>query len=153
MKKVSTIDFSVMDHYYDQITELEGKEIEVGFFDEPHYSGLNMATLAAIHENGWHNLPERNFMLSTAVHYRGGLYKNLAKLHSDILKRKPYTAALNKIGKDYADSIRFTIDQGTFTNNRVSSEWASVKGFSDAMIHYGDLYSSAKFKIVALTKD
>lgn len=153
MRKTSVVDFTVMDHFFEQMTELEGKEIEVGFFDEPHYSGLNMATLAAIHENGWNKLPERNFMLSTAVHYRGALYQNLKKLNNDLLKGKSYNTALKKIGKDYADSIRFTIDQGTFTNNRVSTAWASVKGFSDAMIHYGDLSDAAKFKIVPLTKD
>ncbi|WWT49284.1 hypothetical protein [Escherichia phage vB_EcoM-LTH01] len=153
MKKTSTVDFSVMDHYFDQLSELETKEIEVGFFDEAHYSGLNMATLAAIHELGWNNLPERNFMLSTSIHYRGGLIKNLKRLNDDLLKGKSYSPALKKIGKDYADSIRFTIDQGTFSNNRVSTAWASYKGFSDAMIHYGDLSDAAKFKIVPLTKD
>lgn len=141
-------DLSELERYFGQLTELAGKEVEYGFYDEKHYSGLNMATLAAIHEQGWNKLPERNFMYSTSIAFREGLQRHIKNMHLGIIKGRPFTAYLNKIGQDAADSIRFTISMGTFSNPKVSKDWAAVKGFDDAMIHFGDLSSAATFKVV-----
>lgn len=142
-------DLSELGKYFDRLKDLEGTAVEYGFYDEDkHYSGLTMAYLAAIHENGWHNLPERNFIYSTSIHYKSGLKKRLQSMHRAIAQGRPVKVHLQNIGKDGADSIRMTIEQGSFSNPKVSKDWASVKGFDDAMVHYGDLGAAAKFKIV-----
>lgn len=148
MKFKSTQDLSEMEKYFSQLNALSEKEVEYGFYDEAHYSGLNMATLAAIHEEGWNKLPERNFMYSTSIHFKTGLLRHIKNMHYAIAKGKPFQPYLQRIGKDGADSIRFTIDQGMFSNPKVSKDWASVKGFDDALVHYGDLASAATFRIV-----
>lgn len=147
MKFKSKQDLSALTHYFKQLTELSEKEVEYGFYDEKHYSGLNMATLAAIHEQGWNGLPERNFMYSTSVSFTVGLQKHVKNMHRAIVQGKPFTPYLERIGKAGADSIRYTIDLGTFSNPKVSKDWAAVKGFDDAMIHYGDLASAATYRV------
>lgn len=148
MAKKSYTDISQLERYFKELKALEKKEVEYGFYDEAHYSGLNMATLAAIHEQGWNNLTERSFIYSTAIHYRVGLARNIKLMHNAIIQGKGFDSHLKKIGKDGADSIRMTIDQGSFPNPRVSRDWASIKGFDDAMIHYGDLSAAATFRVV-----
>lgn len=148
MGKKSYTDISELERYFSQLTELAEKEVEYGFYDEKHYSGLTMAYLAAIHEQGWNNLPERNFMYSTSLHFRENLTKHIKRMHNGIIQGRGFNSYLQKIGKDAADSIRFTIDQGSFSNPKVSKDWASFKGFDDAMIHYGDLSSAATFQVV-----
>ena len=144
----TTQDLSELENYFSSLTELATKQVEYGFYDEQHYSGLNMATLAAIHEQGWHNLPERNFIYSTAALYNENLSKHLKNMHKAIVAKRPYSPYLQKIGRDGAASIKYTIQQGTFSNPKVSRKWAAVKGFDDAMIHYGDLSEAATFKVV-----
>lgn len=148
MAKKSFTDISELKRYFSQLSDLAEKEVEYGFYDEKHYSGLNMATLAAIHEEGWNNLPERNFMFSTSLHFQEGLLKHIKRMHNGIIQGRHFSSYLEKIGKDAADSIRFTISTGTFSNPKVSKDWASYKGFDDAMIHYGDLSSAATYKVV-----
>lgn len=147
MANKSYTDIRELKRYFKQLSDLSKKEVEYGFYGEKHYSGLNMATLAAIHEQGWNNLPQRNFMLSTALLYQQGLAKHIKRMHNGIIQGKGFTDYLQKIGKDGANSIRFTIDKGSFSNPTVSREWAGHKGFDDAMIHYGDLASAATYKI------
>lgn len=148
MKFKSTQDLSELENYFSQLGELSKKEVEYGFYDGNHYSGLNFATLAAIHEQGWNKLPERNFMYSTSIHFKDGLSRHIKNMHSQIAAGKSFLPYLNKIGKAGADSIRYTIDQGSFSNPKVSRDWAAVKGFDDALQHFGDLASAATYKIV-----
>lgn len=148
MARKSTQDLSALENYFKELNQLAEKEVEYGFYDEKHYSGLNMATLAAIHEQGWHTLPERNFMFTTSILFQEGLAKHIKRMHNSIIQGKGFSAYLSKIGKDAADSIRYTIDQGNFSNPKVSRDWARVKGFDDAMVHYGDLASAATYRIV-----
>lgn len=148
MTKKSFSDIAELERYFDQLTELSKKEVESGFYDDKHYSGLNTATLAAIHEQGWNNLPERNFMYSTAIHFQEGLSKHIKRMHNGIIKGSGFSSYLERIGRDAADSIRFTIAQGSFSNPKVSKDWASFKGFDDAMTHYGDLADSATYRVV-----
>ena len=51
------------------------------------------------------------------------------------------------IGKAGAKKIQFVIDAGKFPHPTVSDSWADVKGFKEALIHYGDLKSAASFKV------
>lgn len=148
MKYKSTQDLSEFERYFNQLTDLSKKEVEYGFFDEKHYSGLNMATLAAIHEQGWNNLPERNFMYSTSILFKTGLQRHIKNMHAAIISKKPFTSYLERIGTDGANSIRYTIGQGTFSNPKVSQDWASIKGFDDALVHFGDLSAAATYRVV-----
>jgi hypothetical protein len=122
-------------------------EVEYGYFDTPHYSGLNMATLASIHEEGWNKLPARNFIYSTSINFKGDLNKLTKTLMADIASGVGWRKGLERIGKAGVRKIAYTIDTGTFSNPKVSKDWAAVKGFDDALKHYGDLKSGATFKI------
>jgi len=148
LPKKSFTDISELEKYFGQLSELSNKEVEYGFYEEKHPSGMSMAYLAAIHEQGWNNLPERNFIYSTAIHFQQGLIKHIKRMHNGIIRGESFNTYLKKIGTDGADSIRFTIDQGTFSNPTVSGKWASVKGFDNAMIHFGDLSSAATYRVV-----
>lgn len=144
----STQDLSQLENFFKGVQRLEGKTLSYGFYDDPHYSGLNTATLAAIHEQGWNGLPARTFMTSTAVAFR----KDLERLQKELFGHLAAGGAspdpfLKKIGREGADKIRFVINAGLFPNNMVSDAWADVKGFKDAMYHYGDLKESATFRI------
>lgn len=148
MKRTSKQDLSAFENFFNDLNELSTKEVEYGFYDDKHYSGLNMATLAAIHEQGWHNLPERNFIYTTSIEFKADLSKLTKRLMNDIINGKGYTKGLERIGRAGAEKIKFTIDAGTFSNPKVSKPWAEVKGFDDAMKHYGDLKNAATFKVV-----
>lgn len=147
MKFKSTQDLSALTSFHNGVKELCKFQVEYGYFDEAHYSGLNMATLAAIHEQGWNGLPQRDFIYSTQMVFRNDLPKLNKSLYGDIAAGKGHKAGLDRIGKAGAKKIRYVIDGGHFSNNRVSDSWAAIKGFSDALIHYGDLRAASTFKV------
>ncbi|ADP02459.1 conserved hypothetical protein [Salmonella phage PVPSE1] len=147
-KFTSKQDLSQFENFFRATQQLDSRQVSYGYYDDPHYSGLNTATLAAIHQEGWNGLPARTFMTSAAVAFN----KELEKLQKELFGylasggRNP-TPMLNKIGKAGARKIKFVIDSGLFPHNRVSDAWADVKGFSEAMYHYGDLKESTTFRV------
>lgn len=148
VKFTSKQDLSQLENFFKAVKVLDYRQVTYGFYDNPHYSGLNTATLAAIHEQGWNGLPARSFITSTAVLFN----KELRKFQGDLFTYfaaggKDPTPILDMIGKAGANKIRFIIDAGKFPHPTVSNSWADVKGFSQALIHYGDLQSSATFKV------
>lgn len=148
LKFKSKQDLSQFLNFGKAVRKLDYRQLSYGFYDDPHYSGLNTAALAAIHQEGWNGLPARTFMTSSAVAFQ----KDLRKFQIDLFGQlaagaSDPTPALKRIGQAGADKIRFIIDGGLFPNNTVSDQWADVKGFKEAMYHYGDLKSSATFKI------
>lgn len=150
----STQDLSQLENFFKGVMALEDKKVSYGFYDDPHYSGLNTATLAAIHQEGWGGLPVRNFMTTSAVAFS----KEMGKMQKDLfayiaLGGKNLTPILSMIGKGGAAKIKFIIESGEFSNNQVSPEWSDVKGFSEAMYHYGDLKASTTFRISGKTGD
>lgn len=153
MKFKSEQDLSALTRFNKEINELSHNELEYGYYDTPHYSGLNMATLASIHEEGWNKLPARNFMYSTSIHFKGDLNKLTKTLMADIAAGRGWRKGLERIGRAGSRKITFTIDSGMFSNPKVSKDWAAVKGFDDALKHYGDLKSAATFKISKATKE
>ena len=152
MKFKSTQDLSALESFFNQVKELAGFEVQYGYFDEVHYSGLNMATLAAIHEQGWNGLPQRDFIYSTQQAFKDNLKKQLTKMYANMISGKGYRSGLEAIGKAGVRGIKQTIDTGHFSNNKVSASWAAVKGFSDALVHYGDLRAATTFKISTVKK-
>ncbi|HDR2377027.1 TPA: hypothetical protein QCH88_004273 [Enterobacter asburiae] len=147
-KFTSTQDLSQLENFFKATKVLDYRQVSYGYYDDPHYSGLNTATLAAIHQEGWNGLPARTFMTSAAVAFN----KELTKLQKDLFAYlaqggQNVTPILNRIGKAGARKIKFVIDSGLFPNNRVSDAWADVKGFSEALYHYGDLKESTTFRI------
>lgn len=140
-------DLSALGNFHKQVKQLESREVNYGYFDERHYSGLNMATLAAIHEQGWNGLPARDFIYSTQINFTKDLQRLIKRLFSNIANGISSESGLSSIGKAGAEKIKYTIDTGTFSNNKVSEQWAETKGFSDALIHYGDLRNAATFKV------
>lgn len=141
-------DTSELDRIFKETMGLEKNTIEYGFFDDPHYSGLNTATLAAIHQEGWNNLPVRNFMTSADILFREeDLLKYTVYVMKAIIDGRGVNAALRKMANAAANRIQWVINYGQFSNNQVSAEWAARKGFSEAMYHYNDLVNSVRFKI------
>lgn len=147
-KLTSKQDLSQFEKFFKAVKTLDYRQVTYGFYDEKHYSGLNMATLAAIHEQGWNNLPARSFITSSAIMFSPTLGKYQKDLFTYLAAggRDP-TPILNMIGKAGAKKIQFVIDAGKFPFPTVSDQWAGVKGFKEAMIHYGDLKSSASFRV------
>lgn len=143
-------DLSALIAFHREVNELAKYKVRYGYFDEHHYSGLNMATLAAIHEQGWGNLPERNFIYSTQLAFRGDLNKHYRMIFNSIIGKKGFMSPLQKLGKAGERAIKMTIDTGHFSNNKVSQMWAGVKGFDAAMVHYGDLRAATTFKVSKL---
>ena len=148
MKFTSKQDLSKLENFYKAVKTLDYRQVSYGFYGTPHYSGLNDATIAAIHQEGWNGLPARNFMTTSHIAFQ----KELKRYQKDLftylaLGGRDPTPILRMIGKAGAKKIKFIIDSGSFTNNRVSAAWAAEKGFSEAMFHYGDLKNSATFRI------
>lgn len=138
-------DFSGLRRFEKRLKSLVSKQIETGFFDDPHYSGLTTAQLMTIHEFGYNNLPQRNVMLSSSLSFRYDLPKIVKQIYNDVVIRGSNPEIkLKQLGKRYEQTIKFTIDAGTFSNPTVSAEWAKVKGFDSAMIHFGDLQESVR---------
>lgn len=146
----STQDLYQFTNFKKNADKLSNKRLEVGYFDEPHPSGLNMATLAAIHEEGWHNLPVRNFMLSSALNacYDQYIIRKLRNIISSIISGNGYTPPLNALGIALQNRMKKTIQLGDFSNPTVSAEWAAKKGSDKALINFGDLYNSTKYRLI-----
>ena len=121
-------------------------DVSVGWNNEKHYSGLNMATLAAIHSEGWHDLPRRSFMESAHVRIQAKM-QYLNKMLMQYIYKGQTAKGLDFIGREYGKLLQDVLYAGDFSNNTVSKQWAGVKGFSDAMRHYGDLIDAVKYFI------
>lgn len=143
------VDMSGLRRFERRLKDLCSKEVEAGFYDDSHYSGLTTAQLMTIHEFGYGNLPQRNVMLSSALSFKYDVSKYVKQVYRNVVfKGTSSEIALKVIGQKFRDTIVFVIDAGLFSNNTVSSDWANTKGFEQAMYHYGDLRDSAKYKIV-----
>lgn len=150
----STQDLSAFLDFGEKVKIIHGKKIEYGYYDDRHSSGLNLATLAAIHEYGWNNLPMRNFMTSTAILFQPELNRAIKRMFQDIIAGKGVDIALGKIAQEGVKKIEFVIDQGLFSNPTVSpayNRWRQNVGSNNpgnsALFHYGDLKKGAKWKI------
>ena len=147
VKCTSKTNFKQLDRFHRELLKLESKTISYGFYDEEHYSGLNMATLAAIHNFGWNGLPVRNFMETAFVFYNAELPKQMERLLRALSRGASPDTVLKQIGKGGAEAIKFVIEAGMFSNPTVSEQWAQEKGFNEAMRHYDVLLESATFRI------
>lgn len=149
MKLVAThtLDVSMLERFMKSVRTLSYQQLTYGFYDQPHYSGLTVATLAAIHQQGWGNVPPRPFMTSAGIAFNKDLAELNIRLFGSMINGGDPTTFLKAVGQAGADKIRFIIDSGSFPNNMVSPQWAAYKGFNQAMYHYGDLKQSATFKI------
>ncbi len=137
-----------------KIDQLDKKVVEYGYYDKPHYSGLNYATLAAVHEYGWNNLPMRNFITSSAILFLPELEKLNKKLFKSILSGVSVDTALSEIGIKGAKKIEFVIDRALFSNPIVSSQTTKYRArvgsnnpSNTALFHYGDLKKGTEWKV------
>lgn len=148
VKLTSKQDLSQFENFFKAVKILDYRQVTYGFYNDKHYSGLNMATLAAIHEQGWNGLPARSFITSSAIMFS----KQLNRFQKDLFTYfaaggKDPTPIFNMLGKAGAKKIQFVIDSGKFPFPTVSDQWAGVKGFKEAMVHYGDLKSAVSFRV------
>lgn len=148
MKGKTRIDVSGLRRFEKRLEQLVKTQVEEGFYDDMHYSGLTNAQLMTIHEFGYGGLPQRNVMLSSSLSFQYQLPKLVKQIYRNIVVNgKSPEVALKLIGQKFVETTQFVIDAGLFSNNQVSKEWSDVKGFSEAMIHYGDLKDSCQYKI------
>ena len=98
-----------LDRFYKELVRLESKTITYGFYDEPHPSGLNMATLAAIHNFGWNGLPVRNFMETAFAFHSTQLQTLTEKLLRAMARGSSAEAILKQMGDTGAKAIQFVI--------------------------------------------
>jgi hypothetical protein len=144
------VDLSGLKRFERRLKTLCESQVEMGFYDTPHYSGLTSAQLMTIHEFGYNNLPQRNAMLSSSLSFKYDLPKYTKQVYNAVVtKGQSPEVAMKIIGEKYKQTLVFVIDAGLFSNPKVSKEWAKVKGSSDALVHYGDLKDSAQYKITA----
>lgn len=128
--------------------KLESKKIEYGFFDDPHYSGLNVATLAFYLDSGTTKILPFNFMLRSALSNARGMRKNLARLNKAIMQGdKDYQKVVKDIAQQATEFLQQHMRHGGYTVR--SEAWAKEKGFNDALYHYGDLIEAASYKVVS----
>lgn len=147
MRGYSKIDDHWFKHTHDALNALE--EVETGWDDGTHSSGLTYATLAAIHSQGWGNCPARNFMETAALSdmmdsmiasYTAQMVRGLVRGENP----RPY---LEKVGKRSLQTLKHMIKNGQFQPRYVSEWWADYKGFPEAMIETGELLEAAKYFI------
>lgn len=137
-----------LERAYSKWKKLESKTIEYGFFDDSHYSGLNVATLAFYLDSGTTKILPFNFMLKAALSNERSMTKNLAKLNKAIMTGKTdYDKVLEDIAKQATEYLQQHMRHGGYTVR--SEAWAKEKGFSDALYHYGDLIEAASYKVVS----
>lgn len=143
------VDLSGLRRFEKRLKDLCSKEVEAGFYDDPHYSGLTSAQLMTVHEFGYGNLPQRNVMLSSTLSFRYDLPKYIKQVYRNVaFNGVSAEIALKGIGQKFRDNIVFIIDTSSFSNPTVSPQWAAVKGFDSAMEHFSDLKNSTKYAIV-----
>ena len=148
MKATTKMDMSGLRRLEKRLQQLVKTQVEAGFYDDPHYSGMTTAQLMNIHEFGYGNNPQRNVMLSSSLSFKYELPRLIKNVYrSIVVAGKMPETALKVVGQKYVDAITFTIDAGTFSNPKVSPAWAAVKGFDDAMYHFSDLRDSCKYKV------
>lgn len=110
-------------------------------------SGLSMAELAAIHEFGLGNVPERSFLRSWASERGEELVIERAKMiESDLLKGQA-TQTLNKLGLLAVGEIQQRMALGTPPPNTDAT--IARKGSSVPLIDTGALRQSITYKVVA----
>ncbi|AGE18457.1 MULTISPECIES: hypothetical protein [Serratia] len=142
-------DFSGLINMYKIIDE--APEVEYGYYDEPHHSGLNMATLARIHEEGWNGLPARNFMFSAGVAARKSQQKQIRLFIQSAANGKRNIKALQEAGNIGVRTIKETIQNGNFSNPINAPDTAAIKGHNHALIEQGELMEGAKVKLIGKT--
>lgn len=144
------VDLSGLKRFERRLKTLCESQVEMGFYDTPHYSGLTDAQLMAIHEFGYNGLPQRNAMLSSALSFKYDLPKYTKQVYNAVVARgQSPEVAMKIVGEKYKQTLVFVIDAGLFSNPKVSKEWSNIKGFSEALYHYNDLKDSAQYKITA----
>lgn len=137
-----------LERAYSKWKRLESKKIEYGFFNDSHYSGLNVATLAFYLDSGTTKILPFNFMLRSALSNARGMRKNLARLNRAIMQGdKDYQKVVKDIAQQATEFLQQHMRHGGYTVR--SEAWAKEKGFSDALYHYGDLIEAASYKVVS----
>ena len=137
-----------LERAYNKWKKLESKKIEYGFFNDSHYSGLNVATLAFYLDSGTTKILPFNFMLRSALSNARGMRKNLARLNKEIMQGKAnYKDIVEDIAKQATEYLQQHMRHGGYTVR--SEAWAKEKGFNDALYHYGDLIEAASYKVVS----
>ncbi len=137
-----------------RFAELAKGSVVVGYpGDGPmHESGqFTVAALAITHEFGVpdNNLPARPFMKQTWNLHKGDVrYKQRLAFGMALRGRWSPRQALARLGIDYEDKIRDTIDNGNFVP--LKAETIRRKGSSRILIDTGDLRRRVTSKVVGL---
>lgn len=150
MSKIKvTFDKKGFEALYRQLDNMEKWEAEAGYYgDDIHPpSGLSMAHLADIHEEGRdeQNIPARPFMTQTAHAIAASniseeAYRNI------IFNGKRTKDELKGMAKKMEDQISITIAYGNFEDNKPST--VAAKGFNAPLIETDHLMHNPKSDVV-----
>lgn len=132
------------DNIKKMLRELNGKEIEAGFFPEAVHaeSGVSYAEIAAINNYGTQDghIPPRPFMDAAKELFQETILEELEK-------KKPQTAEelVNVVGEYYKWCIVSAITEYAWTPN--SPLTIRKKGSSEPLIESGDMAVAVDFRV------
>lgn len=121
--------------------------------DGPMHEGgeMTVAALAIVHEYGVpdQNIPSRPFMRKTWEGNKGDTKKKAQLAFGSVIRgRWTPREALSRMGLDYEDKIRATIDNGNFKPLKPAT--VAAKGSSKPLIDTGDLRRRVTSKVVGV---
>lgn len=111
--------------------------------------GINMASLALIHERGSaaNNIPSRPFMHQTRTRCESRFVRRLRRAYKQVVEGKVGPArALAQLGLDYEGEMKNTFVVGQFVANKPAT--VARKGSSRPLIDTGALRGSIVSKVV-----
>lgn len=136
----------------------ESKEIEIGWWNSMHPTGVPVAQVAAWNEEGYYTSgmyqgyhPPRPFM---SRDFRKFVEKNMPKyaayLTSVMQGSMTPSAMNNSIRKDLEDGLKQIIIDFDMPEN--SDLTVELKGFNDPLIHTGTMYDTVKTRLVSSSR-
>lgn len=134
-----------------RVSQFNGTEVEVGFFEEDKYGpengNLQVATVAYFNEFGTTLNPTRPFMRETfgdailQLQMAWEMKKVFLALLTD---NRRVHGAMVRLGTTVQEMLRVSIAAYPGSN---SARWIAVKGFNDPLFHTGKMLESVKFVI------
>lgn len=147
----TSLDMKGWDKLYKQLEDLDEWEAEAGYYDDVmHESGLTMADLAWINNNGADlsngtTIPARPFMDQSFMSIAGSDFGQ-KELGDVIMNNSSPKTQMDKLAKQMATQISMSIEYGSFEPN--SPYTISLKGRDDPLIDSGDMKESPQDKVV-----
>lgn len=136
-----------------KLKKLDGASVRVGVLASrggniEHTDGITMTELAAIHEFGTRNVPERSFIRKTTVEKRQEIAAITTKLAKAILADKTtHKKALDLLGLKVVGMVKGTIREGV--EPALKPATIARKGSSKPLVDTGRLLNAIQHEVVS----